>query len=81
MAVYFSGSQLEWREVDGGQLPSPREGLRATLVNDVLFVTGGWDNYLDPLLGLREQILLNKVDKSVVGPSRGGSQQLSGYFL
>ena len=50
--------------MDGGQLPSPREGLRATLVNDVLFVTGGWDNYLDPLLGLTEQILVNKSDKS-----------------
>ena len=44
MAVYSSGSQLEWREVEGGQLPSPRSGLRATSVGDVLFVTGGYDD-------------------------------------
>merc|ERR1712130_1097039 len=43
VAVYSSGSQLEWREVEGGQLPSPRAGLRATSVGDVLFVSGGWD--------------------------------------
>ena len=41
MAVYSSGSQLEWREVEGGELPSPRIDLRATLVGDLLFVTGG----------------------------------------
>ena len=52
MAVYSSGSQLEWREVEGGQLPSPRFGLRATLVDDILFVTGGYDgaNYLTSIL-------------------------------
>ena len=43
MAVYSSGSQLEWREVEGGELPSPRFSLRATLVGDLLFVTGGYD--------------------------------------
>ena len=43
MAVYSSGSQLEWREVEGGQLPSPRYGLRATSVDGVLYVTGGYD--------------------------------------
>ena len=43
MAVYSSGDQLEWREVEGGQLPSPRCGLRATSVNDILFVTAGND--------------------------------------
>ena len=44
MATYSSGGQLEeWREVEGGELPSPRFGLRATLVGDILFVTGGWD--------------------------------------
>ena len=47
MAAYSSGSQLEWREVEGGQLPSPRYGLRASVVNAVLFVTGGWDNEND----------------------------------
>ena len=51
MAVYSSGSQLEWREVEGGQLPSPRWGLRATLVSHVLFVTGGKDGeYLTSIL-------------------------------
>ena len=52
MAVYSSGSQLEWREVEGGELPSPRKGLRATLVGDVLFVAGGYDgnNYLTSIL-------------------------------
>ena len=43
MAVYSSGSQLEWREVEGGELPSPRTGIRATLVGNILFATGGWD--------------------------------------
>ena len=51
MAVYSGGSQLEWREVEGGQLPSPRSGLRATLVGDVLFLTGGYDgHYLTSIL-------------------------------
>ena len=38
--------------MEGGQLPEPRVGLRATLVGDVLFVTGGWDddNYLTSIL-------------------------------
>ena len=43
MAVYSNGGQLEWREVEGGKLPSPRSSLRATLVGDLLFVTGGYD--------------------------------------
>ena len=43
MAVYSSGGQLEWREVEGGELPSPRFSLRAALVGDLLFVTGGYD--------------------------------------
>ena len=44
MAVYSSGSrQLDWREVEGGELPSARAGLRATLVDDILFLTGGLD--------------------------------------
>ena len=30
--------------MEGGQLPSPRYGLRATLVGDVLFVSGGYDD-------------------------------------
>ena len=39
VATYTGGSQLEWREV--GQLPSGRYGLRATIVDNVIFVTGG----------------------------------------
>merc|ERR1712223_1784857 len=41
VAVYFAGSPLVWREVEGGELPSPRFGRRATVVGDVLYVTGG----------------------------------------
>ena len=40
MAVYSSGG-LQWREVAGGDLPSPRNGPRAAMVGDVLHVTGG----------------------------------------
>ena len=40
MAVYSSGSQLEWREAE--QLPSPRSGQQATSVDGVLYVTGGY---------------------------------------
>ena len=51
MAVYSSGSQLEWREVEGGQLPSPRSRLRAASVDGVLYVTGGYDGkYLTSIL-------------------------------
>ena len=57
VAVYSSGSQLEWREVEGGQLPTePRAGLKGTLIGEILFVTGGRDevdgdlNYLTSIL-------------------------------
>ena len=43
VAVYSSGG-LDWREVEGGELPSPRSGLRAAMVGDVLHVTGGYVN-------------------------------------
>ena len=43
MAVYSSGSQLEWREVEGGQLPSPRTGPQVSVIDDILFVSGGWE--------------------------------------
>ena len=42
MAVYSSGG-LQWTEVEGGELPSVRHGLRAAMVGDVLHVTGGND--------------------------------------
>ena len=45
VAVYSAGSPLVWREVEGGELPSPRTGLRATVVGDVLYLTGGLDDY------------------------------------
>ena len=43
VAVYSAGSPLVWREVEGGELPSPRYGLRATVVGDILYMTGGYD--------------------------------------
>jgi len=53
VAAYSSDGQLEWREVEGGQLPSPRLGLRASVIGDLLFVTGGEDgdyNYVTSIL-------------------------------
>ena len=53
VAVYSAGSPLVWREVEGGELPSPRYGLRATVVGDVLYITGGRDGnniYLTSML-------------------------------
>ena len=44
VAVYSAGSPLVWREVEGGELPSPRYGLRATVVGDVLYTSGGRDD-------------------------------------
>ena len=45
MAVYSSGTELVWREVEAGRLPSPRMGSQATLVNGVLFLVGGYSYY------------------------------------
>ena len=45
MAVYSSSGGLQWREVEGGELPFGRYGLRAAMVGDVLHVTGGSDGY------------------------------------
>ena len=47
VAVYSAGSPLVWREVEGGELPSPRSGLRATVVGEVLYVSGGYDGNND----------------------------------
>ena len=52
MTIYSSGSQLEWREVEGGQLPSPRWGPRVTLVGGILFVVGGVDGDNDHLTSI-----------------------------
>ena len=41
MAFYSAESPPDWREVEGGELPSPMDGVRATVVNNVLYVHGG----------------------------------------
>ena len=41
IATYTSSSALSWRIVETGDLPSGREGLRAAVVENVLYVTGG----------------------------------------
>ena len=54
MAIHVSGAnQLMWREVEDGQLPSPRIGLRAAVVDDIIYVTAGDEggqNYLTSIL-------------------------------
>ena len=77
VAVYSAGSPLVWREVEGGELPSPRSGLRATVVGDVLdsvqkiikrpkpsqvlLVTGGWG------VGLLNDLSSTEVANGCVG--------------
>ena len=41
IATYTSSSALSWRIVETGDLPSARWGLKAAVVENVLFVTGG----------------------------------------
>ena len=41
VASYTTDIQLEWRNVDSGQLPSPRAYLRATMVGNAIYLTGG----------------------------------------
>merc|ERR1711874_606747 len=43
IATYTSSSALSWRIVETGDLPSARQGLRAAVVENVLYVTGGDD--------------------------------------
>ena len=51
MAVYSSGSQLQWREIESGQLPEPIVSPYATLFGDIIYVSGGQDNgYLSYIL-------------------------------
>ena len=53
VGVYTGSGQVEWREVAGGQLPEPRVGLQASMVDNIIFVTGGQDqdyNYLTSIL-------------------------------
>ena len=44
IATYTSSSALSWRIVETGDLPSARSGLRAAVVENVLYVTGGEDS-------------------------------------
>ena len=44
VAIYTTDIQLEWREVNGGQLPSPRTYLRAAVVGNTIYLTGGGQN-------------------------------------
>ena len=47
VAKYTAGvNQLEWREVESGKLPSQRWGPRAATVDNVLYVTGGYDGVI-----------------------------------
>ena len=43
VGTYTGGSQLEWREEDSSLLPSRRAGLRAAVVDNHVYVTGGFD--------------------------------------
>ena len=62
MAVYSSGTELVWREVEAGQLPSLRMGSQATLVNGVLFLVGGYSCYdYDEDEGTEEVDLLSAI--------------------
>ena len=38
---------MQWRELEGGQLPSARFGLRAALVGDLLYAFGGYGDEED----------------------------------
>ena len=51
VATYTVGS-LEWREVESGNLPTEREYLRAAVIDNVIYVTGGEDdnNYFTSIL-------------------------------
>ena len=44
VAVYSSTGNLDWREVEGGELPSGRFELQAAMVGDILHVIGGADD-------------------------------------
>ena len=52
VAVYTGGRQLEWREVESGQLPSPRNRIRAVMMDNQIFVTGGQEDRDDDWIDL-----------------------------
>ena len=49
VATYTRGVPLQWRQVETGNLPLPRYGLRATTVDNIVYVTGGGDDKNDDL--------------------------------
>ena len=52
VATYTGGSQLEWRVVKSGNLPSSRKDLRAAVVDNVIYVTGGENGDFDELTSI-----------------------------
>ena len=52
MAFYSSGNPLEWRDLESGRLPTLRTQLRATLVDKILYITGGWDDALTSMTSI-----------------------------
>ena len=50
MALYTGDDQLEWREVEGGELPTPRRWARAAVVDNIVVITGGRDSSHNILL-------------------------------
>ena len=58
VAVYYGGSHLEWwREVEGGQLPLALFGLHATVVDQTLYVSGGYQSSTAGLVDYQSSIL------------------------
>ena len=45
VAIYTGGRQLEWMEVESAQLPSPRSRLRAAMVDNIFYLSGGFDHH------------------------------------
>ena len=41
IATYTSSSALSWRIVETGDLPSARQGLRAAVIENIVYVSGG----------------------------------------
>ena len=52
IATYTSSSALSWRIVETGDLPSARQGLRAAVVENVLYVIGGVDDHWNDLTAI-----------------------------
>ena len=50
--MYSNGKELHWREVEGGELPSGRWKLKAAMVDDIIYVTGGQDDHFNDLTSI-----------------------------